>query len=66
METFPMSRGLHWFRNDFRLSDNSVLAALVVPVTLLRHHARHLDVTYLNGQTFLEPHPKELMLRNHV
>jgi uncharacterized protein YbgA (DUF1722 family) len=35
-------------------------------VTLLRHHARHLDVAYLNGQTFLEPHPKELMLRNHV
>ncbi|MBW2493114.1 MAG: DUF523 and DUF1722 domain-containing protein, partial [Deltaproteobacteria bacterium] len=36
---------------------------LVVPLTLLRHHARRLDVSYLNGQTFLEPHPKELMLR---
>jgi hypothetical protein len=24
------------------------------------------DVTCLAGQTYLEPHPKELMLRNHV
>ena len=39
---------------------------LVVPVTLLRHHVRVHDVTYLAGQTYLEPHPKELMLRNHV
>jgi len=39
---------------------------LVVPVTLLRHHIRHLEIDYLSGQTFLEPHPKELMLRNHV
>jgi uncharacterized protein YbgA (DUF1722 family)/uncharacterized protein YbbK (DUF523 family) len=48
--------------HDYRLGN----VPLVVPVTLLRHHARHLDVAYLNGQTFLEPHPKELMLRNHV
>jgi Uncharacterized conserved protein len=38
---------------------------LVVPVTLLRHHVRNHDITYLSGQTFLSPHPKELMLRNH-
>ncbi len=48
--------------HDYRLG----LVPLVVPVTLLRHHARRLEVDYLNGQTFLEPHPKELMLRNHV
>jgi uncharacterized protein YbgA (DUF1722 family)/uncharacterized protein YbbK (DUF523 family) len=42
------------------------LVPLVVPVTLIRHHVRTLDVTYLAGQTYLEPHPKELMLRNHV
>jgi deoxyribodipyrimidine photo-lyase len=29
MDTFSMPRGLHWFRNDLRLSDNSALAALV-------------------------------------
>jgi uncharacterized protein YbgA (DUF1722 family)/uncharacterized protein YbbK (DUF523 family) len=48
--------------HDYRLGS----VPLIVPVTLLRHHARHLGVTYLSGQTFLEPHPKELMLRNHV
>ena len=42
------------------------LVPLVVPVTLLRHHARRLAVAYLLGQTYLDPHPKELMLRNHV
>jgi len=47
---------------DYRLG----LVPLVVPVTLLRHHARRLEIDDLSGQTFLEPHPKELMLRNHV
>ena len=42
------------------------LVPLVVPLTLVRHHVRTLDVTYLAGQTYLAPHPKELMLRNHV
>jgi uncharacterized protein YbgA (DUF1722 family)/uncharacterized protein YbbK (DUF523 family) len=42
------------------------LVPLIVPVVLLRHHARRLEVPYLLGQTYLEPHPKELMLRNRV
>jgi len=42
------------------------LLPLVVPVTLLRHHVRRHGVAYLQGQTYLEPHPRELMLRNHV
>jgi uncharacterized protein YbgA (DUF1722 family)/uncharacterized protein YbbK (DUF523 family) len=42
------------------------LLPLVVPVTLFRHHVRRCEVSYLAGQTYLEPHPKELMLRNHV
>jgi uncharacterized protein YbgA (DUF1722 family)/uncharacterized protein YbbK (DUF523 family) len=42
------------------------LVPLVVPLTLVRHHVRVLDVPYLAGQLYLEPHPKELMLRNHV
>jgi uncharacterized protein YbgA (DUF1722 family)/uncharacterized protein YbbK (DUF523 family) len=42
------------------------LLPLVVPITLLRHHARRLSVAYLLGQTYLEPHPKELMLRNRI
>ena len=42
------------------------LVPLAVPIALLRHHVRRLDVPYLRGQLYLEPHPKELMLRNHV
>jgi uncharacterized protein YbgA (DUF1722 family)/uncharacterized protein YbbK (DUF523 family) len=42
------------------------LVPLVVPLTLLRHYVRLHDVEYLAGQTYLEPHPRELMLRNHV
>lgn len=42
------------------------LVPLIVPVTLLRHHVRRLGVSYLEGQVYLAPHPKELMLRNHV
>ncbi len=42
------------------------LVPLIVPITLLRHFVRVHDVTYLAGQSYLDPHPKELMLRNHV
>jgi len=42
------------------------LVPLIVPITLVRHHVRALDIDYLAGQLYLEPHPKELMLRNHV
>jgi uncharacterized protein YbgA (DUF1722 family) len=39
---------------------------LVVPVTLIRHHVRRFGIAYLAGQTYSNPHPKELMLHNHV
>ena len=42
------------------------LVPLVVPLTLVAHHARRHDVRYLLEQIYLQPHPKELMLRNHV
>jgi uncharacterized protein YbgA (DUF1722 family)/uncharacterized protein YbbK (DUF523 family) len=42
------------------------LVPLIVPLTLVRHHVRRHQVTYLQGQVYLEPHPRELMLRNHV
>jgi uncharacterized protein YbgA (DUF1722 family) len=41
------------------------LVPLIVPLTLLRHHLRRFEVAYLLQQTYLAPHPKELMLRNH-
>jgi uncharacterized protein YbgA (DUF1722 family)/uncharacterized protein YbbK (DUF523 family) len=42
------------------------LVPLIVPLTLLRHHVRVHEVAYLAGQTYLQPHPRELMLRNRV
>ena len=39
---------------------------LIVPLTLMRHHVRQHGVEYLAGQIYLEPHPRELSLRNHV
>jgi uncharacterized protein YbgA (DUF1722 family)/uncharacterized protein YbbK (DUF523 family) len=42
------------------------LVPLVVPLTLLRHYVRKYDQPYLRGQTWLNPHPTDLKLRNHV
>jgi len=42
------------------------LVPLVVPLTLLKHHVRRVGVAYLADQVYLNPHPRELMLRNHV
>lgn len=42
------------------------LVPLIAPLTLVRHYVRTLQVDYLLGQSYLDPHPKELMLRNHV
>ncbi len=39
---------------------------LVVPVTLLNHYVRKYDQPYLKSQVYLNPHPVELRLRNHV
>ena len=42
------------------------LLPLVVPMSLLRYNARKHAVEYLLGQVYFDPHPKELMLRNHA
>jgi len=42
------------------------LIPLVVPIVLLRHYVRNYDESYLKRQYYLNPHPAELMLRNHV
>jgi len=42
------------------------LLPLVVPLTLLKHHLSRLEVSYVLDQVYLRPHPKELMLQNHV
>jgi uncharacterized protein YbgA (DUF1722 family) len=35
-------------------------------MTLVKHHVRRGRVPYLADQVHLQPHPKELMLRNHT
>lgn len=48
---------------DYRLG----LVPLIVPLTLLRHHlSRHPVPDWVHQQVYLNPYPKELMLRNHV
>jgi uncharacterized protein YbgA (DUF1722 family) len=42
------------------------LVPLIVPITLLQHYVRKYDEPYLRQQHYLNPHPLELMLRNHV
>ena len=42
------------------------LIPLIAPITMIRHYTRKYQVAYLQGQLYLEPNPKELMLRNHV
>jgi uncharacterized protein YbgA (DUF1722 family)/uncharacterized protein YbbK (DUF523 family) len=42
------------------------LVPIVVPIVLLRHHARRVQEPYLARQLYLNPYPAELMLRNHV
>ena len=39
---------------------------LIVPVTLLNHFVRKYSQPYLSVQTYLNPHPLDLQLRNHV
>ncbi|MEW6599673.1 MAG: DUF523 and DUF1722 domain-containing protein [Nitrospirota bacterium] len=42
------------------------LIPLIAPLTLINHYVRLYDVQYLKRQHYLNPHPLELMLRNHV
>lgn len=42
------------------------LVPLIVPLTLIKHYVQFFNVEYIRDQVYLNPHPKELMLRNHV
>jgi len=42
------------------------LVPFIVPNVLLQHYTRKYNELYLTRQYYLNPHPKELMLRNHV
>jgi uncharacterized protein YbgA (DUF1722 family)/uncharacterized protein YbbK (DUF523 family) len=62
-----------YFKKDLSTDDKGVindykrgLIPLIVPVILLGHYVRKYRQPYLKEQTYLNPHPAELMLRNHV
>lgn len=68
---------LGFLKNDLATADKAYvlqviadyhrgLVPLIAPITLLRHFVQRFDVRYIADQTYLSPHPKELMLRNHV
>ena len=42
------------------------LVPLIVPITLINHYVARFDTAYVRDQIYLHPHPRELMLRNHV
>jgi uncharacterized protein YbgA (DUF1722 family)/uncharacterized protein YbbK (DUF523 family) len=42
------------------------LTPLIVPLTLIKHYVQTYEIDYIRDQVYLNPHPKELMLRNHV
>lgn len=48
--------------DDFRQG----LVPLAVPMALIRHHVRRLKIDYIENQSYLNPHPKELSLRSHI
>ena len=60
--TAPERQELVQLIGDFRRQ----LIPLIAPITLMRHYSKKYQVEYLQGQLYLEPSPKELMLRNHV
>ncbi|MBD3610505.1 MAG: DUF1722 domain-containing protein [Gammaproteobacteria bacterium] len=48
--------------DDYRLGK----LPLIVPVTLIKHYLRLYPDDYIASQYYLNPHPKELMLRNRI
>lgn len=42
------------------------LVPLIVPMTLVKHYIELHDIAYIRDQSYLNPHPRELLLRNHV
>ena len=51
---------------DIIASYSKAYLPLIVPITLINHYVRKYDQPYLKGQVYLNPHPMELQIRNHV
>jgi uncharacterized protein YbgA (DUF1722 family) len=68
---------LGYFREDLDREDRAELldsieayrreqVPLIVPMTLIQHHLRRHPNDYLGAQYYMNPHPRELMLRNRI
>lgn len=68
---------LGYFKNDLSADEKqemlniieqykSGLIPLIVPITLFNHYVRKYGQDYLSEQVYLNPHPTDLKLRNHV
>ena len=47
-------------------ADGNGALPLIVPATLLSHYIRKYGADYLASQSYFDPHPLELKLRNHA
>lgn len=52
--------------SDLILQYNRGEVPLVVPLVMLRHHIGKVDNDYLHQQSYLDPHPREMGLRNRL
>lgn len=66
-----------YLKNDLDVGDKEELRStiadyhkgllpLIVPITLLRHHFRRHPKNYIENSYYLQPHPGEMMLLNHI
>ncbi|MFT4907448.1 MAG: hypothetical protein ACI978_001530 [Oleispira sp.] len=66
-----------YLKNDLDAGDKEELCAtiedyhkgllpLIVPITLFRHHFRRHPKSYIENSFYLQPHPGEMMLLNHI
>lgn len=65
---FKKQLGAHEKQEMLEIIDSyrSQEVPLIVPITLLNHFVRKYEQHYLQKQVYLNPHPVELKLRNHV
>jgi uncharacterized protein YbgA (DUF1722 family)/uncharacterized protein YbbK (DUF523 family) len=57
-EKRELLEGIDYYRKEY--------IPLIVPITLINHYVRKYNQPYLKQQVYLNPHPLELQLRNHV
>jgi len=69
----PCLRNSRYLRAGVEETDRKEMTDIIedyhrelVPVTMLRHYVKDHNIEHLKDQYYLNPHPTELKLRNHV